>query len=525
MRMSPAQGARQAVLKRPWDSALYKVLQTKGVVANGFSDDAGALQEALLSRLHGVGRTKILFPPDIELIRIDSGISIPFCNASVDWDGITLDAAGMTSGSALSLIGQGVVPYNIGSNVNAIRGLLLNLPNSDATAVDGISIGGVDSTFPGHGSIENVCVRGGRDGLVLGNNFFISKFDHLFLYGQHRYGIDYVGTTNTGESINFFGGGVLDTRNALGNAVGLYVSSAAAGPDLSFYGTSFSYGDIAFDVQCGATAFMACHFESETENPVGRINYVGGRPSTLVQLIGGSLSHGTLIAGTVENAAGRPVMFEINPAAGDRCAFIMRGVRYGGFGKKNTELVRFSGNGFVEVVVADMVTDAQGGNVGRVCEYINVLYNAGAEAHVSNGWTVSLGGATVSRDTAVFNTDAAGASGIASWKLVSAAANTTTYAQEVRGVAPGRKIRARGFMRCDSLSAGTLTLKLYLLDQSGAILTTYTVGTLSAANGGLWQLYGNDYRVTAGAVSGRFEWAGNGFTGTAYFDDMGVWVL
>lgn len=516
------------MLRRPWDAQTYKVLQAKGVVANGTSDDSGALQEAILSRLHGGRRTSVRFPHEIEVMRIDSGIAIPFVQASVEWDGIELVASGMSSGPALSLVGQALPPYNIGSNVNVLRGLVLTGPDTDATLVDGIKVGGDGQAgFSGHGAIDGVLVRGFRDNLVIDDNFFIAVFRNFHSMYAHRYGLHYTGDVNTGESINFEGGGFLDCQNAGGTAIGVYVPSAAAGPDLFFRGTSFSYDDVAFDVQCGAANFVSCHFENETENPMGRVHYVGGRPSTKVMLFGGSVSHGTLLPGTLENAAGRPVMFAINAAAGDRCAFTMRGVRYGGFGKYRTQLVEYTGAGNVQVVCEDNVMDPQGGAVGRVHARSCLIRNGGFEANIADGWTTTAGGATLTRDTAVFSNGTGSNGGVASLKIVAAAANTATLTQVFStGIQPGRKIRVRGFIRCDAVSAGNLTAKLHWLDANGATISTVTPATLATA-AGAWAMFSaaNDFVIPAGAVSARLELACNAFTGTGYFDDVEVWVL
>lgn len=509
-------------------AAFWSALKNNGAVLDGVADDAAALNAAFAEIAEAGHRRSIRFPGEVNAIKINSGLTYAFPQLSVDWNGIKVDASGMSSGTALTLTGQSVLPYNVESNTTLLHGLVLYGPNTDAGVVDGIKLGGIDEPgFSGHGSIDGVFIHGFRDNLVIDDNFFISQFRNLHSMFAHRYGLNYIGDTNTGESIVFFGGGFLDCENVADTAVGVYVPSAAAGPDLAFFGTSFSYCDVAFDVQCGVSSFVCCHFENETENPMGKIHYVGGRPSTLVTLLGGSVSHGTLEAGTNELAAGRPVMFLVNPAAGDRCAFISRAVRYGGFGKYKTKFVDFTGAGNVEIVVEDMVTDPQGGAVGRVFSGSSLIRNGGFEANITDGWTTTAGGATLTRDTSIYaDANVVGsAGGIASLKIVAAAANTATLTQAFP-VRPGRKVRVRGFARCDALSAGTLTAKLHWLDANGATISTSTAGTLSAA-AATWAVFSaaNDFKVPAGAVNARLELAANAFTGTGYFDDVEVWML
>lgn len=507
-----------------------RLLSRYNATLSGSSDDAGAINEALAAISFDGKRRSIKFPDNNgETVKIDSGLTYAFPQLSIDWSGPKFDASGMTSGVALTLTGQGVQPYNVGSNANSLRGLVLYGPNTDEGLVDGIQVGGPDDPlgFSGHGTIEGVLVHGFRDNLIIDDNFFIGLFSNFHSMFAHRYGMHYTGNSNTGESIVFQGGGFLDCENAGGTAIGVYVPSSAAGPDLLFRGTSFSYCDVAFDVQCGASNFLSCHFENETENPMGKVHYVGGRPSTLVMLLGGSVSHGTLEAGTNELAAGRPAMFQVNPAAGDRCAFIARGVRYGGFGKFKTQFVEHTGAANVEIVVEDMVTDPQGGAVGRVFAGSNLIRNGGFESNITDGWTTVSGGATLTRDTTVYaDANVVGAAGgVASLKVVAAAANTATLTQAFP-VRPGRKVRVRGFARCDALSAGTLTVKVHWLDANGATISTSTAGTLSAA-AATWAVFSaaNDFRVPSGAVNARLELAANAFTGTGYFDDVEVWLL
>lgn len=506
-------------------AAFWSALKNNGAVLDGVANDSAALNAAFAEVAEAGVRRSIRFPSEVNTIKINSGLTYAFPQLSVDWNGIKVDASGMSSGTALTLTGQTVLPYNIGSSANELRGLVLYGPDTDAGAVDGLKLGGAANPgdFSGHGSITDCLVHGFRDNLVIDDNYFIAGFRNFHSMFAHRYGLHYSGDTNTGEAINFDGGGFLDCENAGGTAIGVYVPSAAAGPDLFFKGTSFSYNNVAFDVQCGTLNLLSPHFENKTNNPMGKLKYVGGRPSTQVFISGGSLAHGTLGSGS-ENANGRPVMFEIDSATGDRCALVIDGLRYNGFGKKETEFVKFTGGAYPLVKLRGIEIAASGAAVGRLCEYTNALYNAGFETGKTNGWTNSDGTNTVTRDAAVFNNNAAGAGGAASLKVVGASAGTTTYSQTIAGVRPGDKILARGFMRCDAFTAGSLTIKLLLLDQAGTTITTYTLGTLATASA-VWTLYGSFYRVTAGIASARLQIEAAGFTGTGYFDDLGVWVL
>lgn len=500
------------------------LLSRYGATLTANSDNSGAINEAFAAAGHDGKRRKIAFP-ECDEVRIDEGLELSFPQLTVDFFGPKFNAGLMTSGVAIKFSGQTAIPYNIGSSANAVRGLVLYGPDSDATTVDGVQFGGPANPgdFTGHGSVYDALIYGFRDNIVIDDNYFIAGFRNVHSMFAHRYGLHYSGNTNTGESINFDGGGFLDCENAGGTAIGVYVPSAAAGPDLFFKGTSFSYNNIAFDVQCGTLNLISPHFENKTNNPMGKIKYVGGRPSTQVFISGGSLAHGTLGSGS-ENANGRPVMFEIDSATGDRCALVIDGMRYNGFGKKETEFVKFSGGAYPLVKLRGIEIAASGAAVGRLCEYTNALYNAGFETGKTNGWTNSDGTNTVTRDTAVFNNDAAGSGGAASLKVVGASAGTTTYSQTISGVRPGDKILARGFMRCDAFTAGSLTIKLLLLDQAGTTITTYTLGTLATASAA-WTLYGNFYRVTAGIASARLQIEAAGWTGTGYFDDLGLWVM
>ncbi len=468
-------------------AVLERALSVANVGFDGVSDDASRLQEAINSLMVPGATRRLDFTTLVargsDRVKINSGLILPLPQCSIDFGGLQFDASSMTSGTALTFTGQDVQPYNQHSNANTISNFRLLGPANAALPVDGLVIG-VDSTVPGHSAFADFLVKDFRDNLIIGNNVYILQFRNAFLKEGTRYGLNYSGSSNTGESINFFGGSISDTQNASGTGTGVYVPSSAAGPDLFFWGTSFSYDDVAFDISTGQAMFKSCHFEAKKSNaPYGYASTVGGRPATTVIVDGGQVTHGTLATGTEQNN-GRPHFFVVRPNTGDRLLFAVRNTAYNGFDKKNTELVHFQGVGLVQIDIEGSNCTANG-LPPRLCSNINLLRNGDFADGASTGWTSADGGNTVTQDT-TYNTDPAG---INSWvSAISVGAGGSGYTTATVTLSGGSVIGAQ--------ATATATI-------AGGVITGITV------------TYGGSYTPNGTAPTVTITGDGTGATATA----------
>lgn len=312
--------------------------------------------------------------------------------------GILIDASAMTSGYAITFTGESGGTHFAGTEPLESGWFFLTGPSSSSNVTDGVLIGGANNT--GQASYLNCSIVGFRQGLAFGSNTYISNLYGIRVYNCWQYGINLTGTTNAGESMNFFGCSVNECTNASGTAVALYgAATTIPGFDMFFHGLSLSYNDIAWDIGCGRWTFFSPHVEMKKSNaPAAYVTTTSGRPTTTVAFYGGSLLSGALGTGT-ELSTGRPHWIVVRPNAGDRGLLLLDGVTWDMFGKSGCELVHFTGGTEFCVQIKNMNPVLQGNAVGQLCNATSMVHNGSFDVSATAGWVSSDGTNTVTQDT------------------------------------------------------------------------------------------------------------------------------
>lgn len=237
-------------------NGVAKLFEKKGVVANGTSDDASALQEAILAARYEWGGA-IPIPTEISKIKINSGITL-----NADTDRLTcdrpilLDCSGITSGNAINIdcgvTDSNVAPlYNILNFINGIRMVGGGVPGVAAMRFYGAT------GKPYFYQVKNVSA----DNFALtvdlyGNTFGVAFEDVSFRSSTGGTLIQCLsgGGANYGERYNF-------TRAMLYNS-GRCLYNTYAAATFRFINSSFDYSDVMADVQAGRVSLDSCHIET-----------------------------------------------------------------------------------------------------------------------------------------------------------------------------------------------------------------------------------------------------------------------
>jgi len=253
------------VIKNPRLSGFVQLLEKKGVVANGVSDDASAFQEAILAARSEWGGA-FPIPAEISTIKINSGITIDSATDCWQSDGrLLIDASGVTSGAAITVSGSLV--NNDAAVQNMMNGLSrIKVIGAGGPAVPGAA-GVVGIKFRGTGgkayfyNVKNCVVDGFETNIDLAGNSFGICFDHLSsraamggtivrcLAGD---GSDY------GENYHFIGGWLGNSARAIYNT-----NSAAT---FHLMGVSLDYCDVMVEMAAGALAgLIYCETNLDTD--------------------------------------------------------------------------------------------------------------------------------------------------------------------------------------------------------------------------------------------------------------------
>lgn len=413
--------------------------------------------------------------------------------------------------------------YMYGTLSNSISNFILVGLDDETKLLDGIDISNTSPIV-----LRNVGITGFYNNLTLGNDFYISGFDNLISINSKNAGVLYYGSSNTGESIKFFGGSISDSKNTARTAVGLLVPATAGGPDLVFFNTSMSYSNISADIQCGVVSLFHPHLENNNNNPHIKVSYTGGKPATILNISGGGIGSGPLTpSGEVyEVAGGRQSLIEIPSTSGDRLTVNINGTKFGLYGKKNTEIVRYTGGGRPNIKINGILIDQQGDNLPKICQRTSLIYNGGFEVSAQAGWltVIPASDVTVTQDTAVFNSGTESNGGTKSLKIVSNN-QSFSYKQNVSNIEPGSCFSVRGYVQVPIISTGTIFVKIsFLLSDQVTIISSTITKQITTVLSNFTQ-FGQVYFSPAGTSYVQIELLGTGFTGTCYFDDLDIWAL
>ena len=297
-----------------------KALSVAGAVFNGVADDAAAMQTALdtfTERRHQC----LHMPPDVPVIKLNSGITINTANKQINGHGTKIDFSGMTSGAAVTLTqtsqsvaGTGNQTY--GNIMSGLEFFHFKGPGS-GTQVDGVLFTGGTALSPDPvwGSARTVLsrsnVEGFRKGITWHHRSYLTTVMHCEIM-------------NNRLGLHLKGGGVdaYENQRVIGGVIGnndhhIYVEDG----QLYIVGTSVDYGgSVQWAVRVGLLSFTDVHWEYPVQG--GGYGFSGGIYSGPSPLCAGDMAPGLSGVSTLASDMG---FNSTTAAAADYAAFVMRG--------------------------------------------------------------------------------------------------------------------------------------------------------------------------------------------------------
>lgn len=230
------------------------------------TDDSPRIQRAINSIDSGV----VIISNDV--YKCDSGITFNADKIMIEGIGSpTLDFTNLSSGYAIVLNSN--THQHETSTLTALKGLRLQGSLQSETITDGIylHVAEVSGNHLDQLTFENVLVDGFRYQMVFGDNIWCFKGYNLVLGHAQKEIIRYEGNYNTGENISFYGCTLYSSSNAENNATAVHILEDAGYIDLRFFGCSFDYNDLDFNLERGRTHLIGCYIENENLSPFAKV--------------------------------------------------------------------------------------------------------------------------------------------------------------------------------------------------------------------------------------------------------------
>lgn len=244
----------------------------KGADLTGATDSAAAIQAAHDAIVASGRKGVLVFNPGT--VKCSSGITINTLKVEVQGVGCTLDFSGMTSGVALTIIGNGHV--NLGG---------LRLEGNSATgSVDGVLMSSASAGAPVSViTLRNLAVVSFGRGMVWGDNCYLCDFYDVVI-ADCFITIDSIATTNAGACMAFHGGKLI-------NQVPGGTMLRNVNPNLQFegHGTVIDAEGVNFDMNGGSVELHGGLIEP-ADFKVTPIRLTG--PSANFRMVGGKVTAG-----------------------------------------------------------------------------------------------------------------------------------------------------------------------------------------------------------------------------------------
>lgn len=494
-----------------------------GVPLDGVTDATAAFNAAV-DEAAAAGRTLIVC--GAERFKFTGGITWRAHQHTIVASGhVTLDFTAMTSGRAVSAVGQQAMGHTRSHRgaVHRFSGFQILGPEADATTVDALYINdtnGVDQT-----TFEHLLIIGFRDQVVLDTNNWCINFNKVVGGRFRRYGVNAEAGFNAGENYHFYGCTFYDGQNVAGTATAVR-TSPLGNSDMYFYGCSFDYNNIEFDHGGGVVNLFGCHVEDRSgTNPMIKLTSTGGGPRTTFAMFGGQVA-------PTEVTPGRTHIIEHTAGSTSGVSIQLEGVQFTLYDKR-TDVLKSLAAARPSFLMRGGWLDNSGGAAVRAGagDVANLLYNGYFEdsaAFGSPGWRTQGSMTTMLIDTTLPK------SGTRSLHLVGAASTAQVY--QFFPVVPDAQVLIRGYYRAASASAGALNIRLgwYRNDVSitggTAPTTTRTAITnlASVASGvttGVWLPFSTIVTPPKGVTYGYVDAEASGFTGEVWVDELEVVAL
>lgn len=499
-----------------------RLLEQKGAVFNGSSDDGPGIQDAYDAFTNDT-RGAILFPPSSP-IKLLTPITFKAGLAAVNFNGSLLDASTPMSGRAFNLIPNPVAPYSQWCPAQPIEkfilkgplGTTLNPTELAAFNSDGLGIGarpgdaGELSKF----ALRDFLIMGFRDALSFLDQCWLISLHNAFVSSACRFNIDMQAVVNAGECMSWHGGASFNAKNVNGDALGLRMATLDNGDnELVMHGIGFDYNDISMDIEGGVVTGNGCHFENR--GPAAAIKIVGNAADTPsgLNLYGGAVVDRYLDGGGIES--GRDHLIEIS---GDK-AFANLQTAFPLY-DRNTEIIRIlSGNPRVDVSRSqfDLSGLTRFASIGRE---LNQLANGDFGLGTLAAWVTGGTGFVYAADATVKPPGAA-----YSAKMTGPGTAANGNIKQTLRCRPGQQVIVRGSVFAQTLTAGSVYLRLSFYNEDLSVLKLkYDLLALSGATGDFVPVRAQR-NAPQGAQRVMVDMYGFGFGGVAFLGgcDLQVW--
>ncbi len=243
-------------------------LCVKGAVFNGTTDDGPAISGALNAMVAlGGYRRQVIFPSGGLTAKINSGFTIMTGALGVDFNGLKIDASGISSGNVVSIDQSASATYNPDSSVTRVGNLYLLGSTTAGNTPVMLSIDGLTS-YVNNVRFHDIHIIGGYTSVGLVSDFWMIMFENVIGHLAMQYGLQYTGTTSCGENIYWSGGGLSNISNSGKTGCALYFPQPAANSNnqLVFRASSASFDgcDSALVLGQGNVTLDGCTFEGAT---------------------------------------------------------------------------------------------------------------------------------------------------------------------------------------------------------------------------------------------------------------------
>ncbi|TWT04590.1 hypothetical protein [Planomicrobium sp. CPCC 101079] len=294
-----------------------------------------------------------------------------------------LDFSGLTSGYAFKTLTSS---YSHESATQRIEGLFIQGPLDEATLADGFYLHiPVNEAFQQHidqMTMQNVQIDGFRYQFVFGDNIWCFKGYNVVAGHAQKEILRYEGNKNTGENISFFGSTFYSSTNAAKNATAVHILPTAGGyVDLRFFGCSFDYNDLHFNIERGKVFIFGGYIEDRETTPTLKVRRMNADAwKAELHILGTSFYP----AETVNRSAFISV-------EGGLSRVVANDISIEGFGKE-TEFIKVLGTEEPIIKARDIWYDFRkgtntnnNGNAAHISTYLNQLMNGDFTS--LSGWT------------------------------------------------------------------------------------------------------------------------------------------
>lgn len=458
-----------------------------GAIGDGITDDTIALQRTFDLMLL---TSKTICATNSSSRYLFSSQLIIYAGAGkliMDRARFVADYTKMLDGFAIRVMGNPTSVYNLGSELE----IRLQGPygGDDVSKPPILPFGTLDGVafYPGDTTqVSSVVVRqwveGFRRNLYIGNkSVYLLDFHSIHCGKFWDSGLYFDCSDDAGENISFHGGVVFNGFNSSGNAAAIRVPGTGQYLNAHFYGVSFDYTDLVFDIKTGVLTFHGGQFENNSANPYGVLQYTSSKRKPQVYMIGLTIDGGNDLAKVYANqgdSSGKKIWFKNSGSA----VVVANGGAWGKYGKmKDATIVESTGSGSlisIRDIYFDMAQNSDRINIGT---NNNPLRNYAFATGDLTGWVVNSAtndaSGTVVSPTFMYDSSTALGPTVKLSSLYIGGGTTTIFGQQF-SVQPGTRLYASAALIWNNINAtnGNAYFSYEFFDSHGHTINRNSIG-------------------------------------------------